>query len=161
MADNPNTDGNIHETGGIPELWMTVSPAQNVQAPVDKTLSISEMAADAKATGDAINNLGSLLEEEISDLASDVIPKAWITTTLTESGKVADAKAVGDAIKDMYPVGSIYMTIESTIPSSFSGIWTEILLPMTWNDLKNGTRSYASIGLNPPEHTVHFFLRTA
>ena len=39
------------------------------------------------------------------------------------------------------------------------GTWVEILMPMTWNDLKRGSRSYAELGQNPPERTVHFFLR--
>ena len=172
MADNPNTDESIQETGGVPVLHMTVSPSQNVQTPVDKTLSISEMAADAKATGDAINNLGSALEEEIAELAADVIPKSWIDDTLTEEGQVAEAKTVGDAIREIqntisslsnitYPVGSIYMTVESSVPSTFGGTWVEILIPVTWNDLKKGSRNYAELGDNPPDRTVHFFLRTA
>ena len=171
MADNPNTDGSIQESGGVPVLRMTVSPSQVIQSPVDKTLSISEMPADAKATGDAINNLGSALEEEISELAADVIPKSWIDTTLTGEGQVAEAKTVGDALASIreaissltnmtFPVGSIYMTTETTVPETLDGTWVEILMPMTWNDLKKGTRSYTELGENPPDRTVHFFLRT-
>lgn len=172
MADNPNTDESIQETGGVPVLHMTVSPSQNVQTPVDKTLSISEMAADAKATGDAINNLGSALEEEIAELAADVIPKSWIDSTLTHEGQVAESKAVGDAISEIlaaiasltnmtFPVGSIYMTTAENVPVTLGGTWVEILMPVTWNDLKKGSRTYAELGENPPERTVHFFLRTA
>ena len=98
MPDNPNTEGSIQESGGVPVLNMTVSASQTVQAPVDPTLSISEMAADAKATGDAINNLGTLLEQEISDLSADVVLKSMIDATLTQEGEVADAKATGEAI---------------------------------------------------------------
>lgn len=171
MADNPNTEESIRENGGVPVLHMTVSPSQNVQTPVDKTLSISEMAADAKATGDAINNLGSALEEEITDLAADVIPKNWIDTSLSEAGMVAESKAVGDAISEIleaiasltnmtFPVGSIYMTTAESVPATLGGTWVEILMPVTWNDLKKGTRNYTEVGEDPPERTVHFFLRT-
>lgn len=97
MPENPNTDASIQETG-LPVLQMTVSAGQTVQAPVDKTLSISEMPADAKATGDAINNLGSLLEQEISDLTTDVVLKSMVDNTLSVTGYAADAKATGDAI---------------------------------------------------------------
>lgn len=170
MADNPNTDESIRGTGGIPVLQMTVSPSNNVQTPVDKTLSISEMAADAKATGDAINNLGSLLEEEITDLAADVIPKAWIDNTLTEEGQVAESKTVGDALAEIratiatmvnvtYPVGSIYTTTEASVPVAFGGTWQEILITTTWNDLRNGTKHYAPVPGTAPERTVHYFLR--
>lgn len=170
MADNPNTDESIQETGGVPVLHMTVSPSNNVQAPVDKTLSISEMAADAKATGDAINNLGAAIEEEIAELAADVVPKSYIDTSLTQEGHVAEAKSVGDAIQEIleaiasltnmtFPVGSIYMTTAESVPVTLGGTWIEILMPVTWNDLKKGTRNYVEITETPPERTVHFFLR--
>lgn len=97
MADNENTNENT----GTPVLFMTVSPSQTVQAPVDSTLSIHEMAADAKATGDAIENLGSTLEQSIADLAADVVLKTMIDTTLAISGDAADAKATGDAISSL------------------------------------------------------------
>ena len=95
MSENTNAN----ENPGTPTLFMTVSPAQIVQAPVDKTLSIQEMAADAKATGDAINNLGDALEQEIEELAADVVLKSMIDASLTTSGNAADAKATGDAIE--------------------------------------------------------------
>lgn len=171
MADNPNTDESIRENGGIPVLHMTVSPSNNVQTPVDKTLSIPEMAADAKATGDAINNLGAALEDEIAELAADVVPKNWIDSSLSIEGQVAESKSVGDAISNIleaissltnmtFPVGSIYMTTAESVPETLGGTWVEILMPMTWNDLKKGTRNYVELGENPPERMVHFFLRT-
>lgn len=103
MADT-NTAENILENG-IPRIQMRVSPSQNVQTPVDKTLSISEMAADAKATGDAINNLGSLLEGEIEDLAADVLLKTWVSSA--------------------YPVGSVYCTAGNSVPEAIGGTWTD------------------------------------
>ena len=39
----------------IPEITFTLSVMETVQAPIDPTLTIQGQAADAKATGDAIN----------------------------------------------------------------------------------------------------------
>jgi len=65
MAD---TEGSIVDTGGIPEVEMTVEVSGMTQTPVDATLSIEGMAADAKATGDAIAGVAS----DVSDLATSV-----------------------------------------------------------------------------------------
>ena len=67
MADNPNTESSIEESG-IPEITLTLSVMDTVQAPVDATLSISGEAADAKATGDAIANLQTVLTAAIASL---------------------------------------------------------------------------------------------
>ena len=67
MADNPNTEQSIEETG-IPEITLVLTVMETVQAPVDATLSISGEAADAKATGDAIANLQTVLTAAIAAL---------------------------------------------------------------------------------------------
>ena len=127
----PDTENSIQETG-IPVLTMEVSASNEVQWPVDDTLSISGEAADAKVTGDAIADL-------TADLAE--VP-TWF-----------------------YPVGAIYMTTNDTLPTELSalGTWEEIRIPLTWGDIKNGTRSYAEIGDDDETEsgTVHFWLRTA
>ena len=43
----------------VPEISLTVNAAETVQAPIDDSLSIAGMAADAKATGDAIADLSA------------------------------------------------------------------------------------------------------
>lgn len=48
-----NTDDSLRENG-LPNITMTVSAGNTVQAPIDTTLTIAGMGADAKATGDAI-----------------------------------------------------------------------------------------------------------
>lgn len=73
MADNEN----------IPVIDFTVSPGSTQGAPVDPTLSIEGMAADAKATGDAIaavdDRIGGDLPSGYSDVA-DAIEKLTAAT---------------------------------------------------------------------------------
>ena len=52
----------------IPEIDMQIEVAETVQAPVDDTLLIAGEAADAKATGDAINALSTTLTAAIAAL---------------------------------------------------------------------------------------------
>ena len=129
----PNTENNIQDTG-IPTLTMTVSASQEVQWPVDDTLSISEMAADAKATGDAIADV----EAALADVESEI---QHIVTVA-------------------YPVGSIYMTISAEAPD-FDGTWVEIAVTATWAQLKSGKRDYALLPEGDTGGDVHFWLRTA
>ena len=136
MSENNNTPASIDE--GIPEVSFTVQVANTVQAPIDDTLSIEGMAADAKATGDAIDAAKAELQEEIDaiDTGVDSVP-----------GKI-------------FPVGSIYVSTSSTAPT-FGGAnwnWQEIKIPATWGDLEDGMRSYtAGAGTG----TIHFWLRIA
>lgn len=63
----PNT-GNSIETEGIPEITLQLTVMSTVPAPVDATLSITGQAADAKATGDAINTAKTQLQAAIAAL---------------------------------------------------------------------------------------------
>lgn len=111
------------DTSGIPEIQMDLTPVSTptigmtlqassvVTQPTDKTLTIENQPADAKATGDAIAEVSG----DVTDLALSVaantsaigaindalpgyVPKTDIETTLETTGKVADSKATGDAI---------------------------------------------------------------
>lgn len=150
----PNTEQSILNEG-IPVLHFQIAPSQVIYSPVDKTLSISEMPADAKATGDAIQNVKDLLDDDIAGLASDIVD---LRNDLTE-----DIDEIQETLASLsnlfYPVGSVYVTIETSVPERFTGTWVEIAMPTTWNDLKRGTRSYVELE-SDPERTVHFFLRT-
>ncbi len=66
MAD-PNTEGSI-QNNGIPKITLGMRASTVLYSPTDKTLSISEMPADAKATGNAITNVRS----DVSDVQADV-----------------------------------------------------------------------------------------
>lgn len=155
MAD---TENSIQEIG-IPTITMTVDPSDEVQWPVDKTLSISEEAADAKATGDAINNVAA----DVADLMADVgAIQAWTGEDIplnSSAGSTSIADAFLDVIGTTYPVGSIIMTASSDAPS-FSGTWVEVGITATWAQLKSGKRDYAELEDGETGGTVHFWLRT-
>ena len=136
---NNNTPASIDD--GIPEVDFTLEVSNVIQTPVDDTLSIEGMAADAKATGDAIDAAKAELQEEIDSLDTgvDSVP-----------GK-------------LFPVGSIYVSTSATAPT-FGGAnwnWQEIKIPMTWGDLEDGTRSYQAMGESDTPGTLHFWLRIA
>lgn len=159
----PNTGENINQQG-IPEITMTVEASQNVQTPVDKTLSISDMAADAKVVGDAITDL----ESAISDLSGDLedldakTGETILISTDDNAPTIQDAlDEVSESIPEVaFPVGCILMTTSDEEPSTV-GTWVEIFMPMTWNDLKFGTRNYRAIDDGDEPGMIHFWLRTA
>ena len=142
MAD---TENNITQNG-IPQISMTVSPSQNVMTPTDPTLSIAEMAADAKATGEAISDLGA----DISDL-NDAVTNIQQTAAM---------------LADIFPVGAMYMTTLETLPSVLTalGTWEEVYLPLKWGDIRNGTRSFVprtELEDDVEPGTVRIWIRTS
>lgn len=126
---------------GIPEVTFTLQVSETVQSPVDPTLSIEGMAADAKATGDAIADARSDLQAEIDAI---------------ETG-------VDSVAGTLFPVGAIYVSTSSTAPT-FGGAnwnWQEIMIPVTQGDLMDGSRSYAAKGSGDTPGTLHFWMRIA
>lgn len=131
-ASEQSVEQSILGLGGIPEVEMAVSVSGMTQYPVDKTLAIEDMAADAKATGEAIINL----QGDIADLESEI----------------------QDITNVAYPVGSIYMTVTDE-PPTFPGVWVEVAIKATWSQLKSGVRNYAELEEGQTGGTVHFWLR--
>lgn len=132
----------MSEFNNTPEIeFPEVQVMSVVQAPIDDTLTIAGMAADAKATGEAIEAVEETLQESI--------------------GTVSDNLAAVRGI--LFPVGSVVITTSSTAPT-FGGTnwnWQEIMIPATWGDIQNGARSYTEKGETDTPGTLHFWLRIA
>ena len=126
---------------GIPEVSFTLEVSETMQAPIDDTLTIEGMAADAKATGDAIQAAKDDLQEEIDAI---------------ETG-------VDSVAGRLFPVGAVYISTSATAPT-FGGSnwnWQEIKIPVTQGDLMDGFRSYAAKESGDTPGTLHFWLRIA
>lgn len=139
MSELNNTPSSIDD--GIPEVDFTLEVANVVQAPIDDTLTIEGMAADAKATGDAIAAAQAELQQQIDDIETGVESVAGT----------------------LFPVGSIYISTSATAPT-FGGTnwnWQEIMIPVTQGDLMDGSRSYTAAGESDTPGTLHFWLRIA
>ena len=139
MSEVNNTPESIDD--GIPQVNFTLQVEHTVQAPIDDTLSVSGMAADAKATGDAIDAAKAELQEEIDSLDDDI------------SGIYGM----------MFPVGSIYVSTSASAPTfgAANWNWQEIMIPVTQGDLMDGSRSYAAKESGDTPGTIHFWLRIA
>lgn len=72
----------------MPDINLKMGIAETVQAPVDPTLSIEGMAADAKATGDALAQKAS--QDEVDGLAELIATKADETSLEDLEARVAD-----------------------------------------------------------------------
>jgi hypothetical protein len=172
MSETNNTPNSIDD--GIPEVDFTLQVANVVQAPIDPTLSIEGMAADAKATGDAIAETETELQETISTTAAtlqasitqvDTTLQASIASTKQELQDEIDAIETGvDSVAGrLFPVGCIYVSASATAPT-FGGatwVWEEIMIPATWGDLEDGTRSFRAKEAGDTPGTLHLWRRTA
>ena len=132
----------MSEINNTPEIeFPAIEVMRVVQAPIDDTLSVSGMAADAKATGDKIAEEKAALQEEIDDITEDL----------------TDVRGI------LFPVGSVYITTSATAPTfgATNWNWQEIMIPATWGDIQYGARSYAAKDAGDTPGTLHFWLRIA
>lgn len=84
----------------------------------DKTLSVEDAPADAKAVGDALKGI------KLPIATATVLGGVKVGSGLTVD---ADGTLSADSTLAAYPVGSIFQTVSTTSPASlFGGIWQEI-----------------------------------
>lgn len=157
----PNTQESIENTGGIPEIEFEMLVSGMTQTAVDPTLTVPGMAADAKATGDAIGdanaNIADLFEavEGLNGKTGEDIK----LTSEEESPTVAEA--ILNAFGNTWPVGSVFITESPELPEVIAslGEWKEISVPLTWGDIRTGTRSYEETEEGFVPGMLHFWLR--
>lgn len=135
----------------VEQTETTLSQNVLMKADMDDTLTKDGQPADAAAVGEAISDAK---EKASTDLTQAI-------TTLTQSVTDQITTGFNNITNGMFPVGSIYMTINTDVPAALPGTWVEILMPLTWRDVNAGTRSYITADQTTvPTRTVHYFLRT-
>ena len=122
----------------IPDITFSINAAESVPVPVDDTLSVSGEAADAAAVGEALASAAQTTASNLSDAVN----------------------TINAAIAALFPVGAIYASTSDTAPQ-FYGTWSEVMIPVTWDDLHTGARDYQAVGESDTPGTIHFWLRTA
>lgn len=92
----------ICQDGDVKQISKDVVVNNHTTCSTDDTLSIGNVAADAKVVGDTIKRLSGQLPVIDNECANHyILEQTDIDTTLTQSGKVAEAKVVGDKIKNL------------------------------------------------------------
>ena len=108
----PNTEQSIQETGGIPEIELEMEVSGMTMTPVDKTLSVENMAADAKATGDAIADMNV----ELSGIMDDIEGIQEWTGEDIPINTDNEAPSIADAVADSISVGELKRVLENIVP---------------------------------------------
>lgn len=123
MAD---TGSAIDQIENIPEIEFTLHAFPSCTAPVDPTLTIAEQAADAKATGDAVNELQANVGDTEMALMDDYLHMSPQEIPAEKKRNVQSELGLVDLI---YPVGAFYISFSNVSPGTlFSGTqWEQIL----------------------------------
>ena len=111
----PETENSIVNTGGVPQALLNVEGNGIVQTPVDATLSIENMAADAKATGEAIQGVQSQIDTINETLEADYVKLSAQEMTAEQQRQVQANLGIIDLI---YPVGSVFICTTGVNPNS-------------------------------------------
>ena len=117
---------------------------------VDKlTLRIEELETEVKDNSDKIENLGDgVNSEELANL------KNQINSNATSISNLTDKDNSNNIFLKMYPVGSIYVTNESTNPGSiFGGTWVTYGEGRTLVGVDSSQTEFATVGLIGGEKT--------
>lgn len=159
----PNTEQSIEQTGGVPVIEVEVDVFGMAMYPTDKTLSVEDMPADAKATGDAIAEANSDIAEMLLDI-KDLQERTGADIPLNrDAGAPTIAAAIANTFGNTYPVGSVYISAADSLPSEIAaiGTWVEIAMPIRLVDIKKGSRTYAEAGQDYEHGNLRMWLRTA
>ena len=134
----PNTNLVIHQKG-VTDNFATKTELSSEISTVANTINNLPQFTIENSTGQNTDRVMSqkATTDTIFELSDDVIHKTSITQTLSNSiTDVPSAKCVNDAILTaqtifnmIYPVDSIYMSVNPTNPSTFfGGVW------QTWSE---------------------------
>lgn len=111
----PDTENSIVNTGGVPQALLNVEGNGIVQTPVDATLSIENMAADAKATGEAIQGVQDQIDRINETLEADYVKLSAQEMTKVQKEQVQANLGIIDLI---YPVGSVFICATGVNPNA-------------------------------------------
>lgn len=115
----------IDQIANIPEIAFTLHAFPSCVAPVDHTLTLAEQAADAKTTGDAVNELQENVADTEMTLLDDYLHMSPQEIPAAKKRNVQSELGLVDLI---YPVGAFYISFSSVSPRTlFSGTqWEQI-----------------------------------
>lgn len=121
-SSEPNKIIRLNEKGKIPSDVLEYSDTGETNVEIDKTLTIPDMAADAKVVGDRIIAITPVYQNEEPDLTTclwidlddDTDDVPIVDSTLTKDGFAADSGVVGRELNKKQPIGDY--ALKSDIP---------------------------------------------